>query len=265
MEAYKKMIWGSTVLGALIVVSLIMYFFIFKSEPLSPPPPAGPQLPEPALNETPVVTGVQPPEEEPESRFIDMELNGSDAVSRELLIGISAEPGFSNWINREDLIRRVTAVTDNIANGVSPAPHLAFMAPAEEFPVLVNGDKVYLNPVGYRRYDSVAKIFSSLDTPGMIAAFHQLTPAISKAYKELGYRNKKFTDTLIQAIDLLLKTPVVEDDILLEEKVKSYAFAEPRLEQLNDVQKHVLRMGPDNARKIKTKLREFRKALTAKY
>jgi hypothetical protein len=42
--------------------------------------------------------------------------------------------------------------------------------------------------------------------------------------------------------------------------VLTYAFANQDLEQLSGAQRHLVRMGPDNARKIQAKLRKLRVA-----
>ncbi|GAH52328.1 unnamed protein product, partial [marine sediment metagenome] len=75
-------------------------------------------------------------------------------------------------------------------------------------------------------------------------------------------RSLRFFDkTLTVAIVELLKAPVVEGDILLEAKVVSYKMADPELENLSEAQKHLIRMGPENVRKIQAKLREIGLAL----
>jgi hypothetical protein len=77
----------------------------------------------------------------------------------------------------------------------------------------------------------------------------------------LGYPHQDFQDTLIRAIKELLGTPIVEGDIALKEGVISYYMVDEDLEGLSDAQKHLLRMGPQNTRKIQNKLREMAVAL----
>jgi hypothetical protein len=69
--------------------------------------------------------------------------------------------------------------------------------------------------------------------------------------------------TLIQAIQKILDAPTVETEILLKEEGKgvNFLFGDDALEDLNGVQKHMLRMGPKNTRKIQQKLREMALAL----
>ena len=53
----------------------------------------------------------------------------------------------------------------------------------------------------------------------------------------------------------LLKTPVVEGDILVVPANVGYAYADPKLESLSHAQKQLLRMGPQNVRAVQEKLR----------
>lgn len=89
----------------------------------------------------------------------------------------------------------------------------------------------------------------------------QLNPLLDEAYKELGYPEEKFEDSLFEAFSLLMSTPVVYGDIYLRKKVISFAFKDPKLEKLNAAQKHLLRMGPENVKQIHTKLKEIAKKI----
>jgi hypothetical protein len=102
---------------------------------------------------------------------------------------------------------------------------------------------------------------SSLDSQKLVEIYRQIKPLMEEAYKELGYPEKEFGESLLQAFAVLLNTPVPKGDILLEEQVTTYAFSDPGLENLSAAQKHLVRMGPENARKIKAKLREILKEI----
>ncbi len=62
-----------------------------------------------------------------------------------------------------------------------------------------------------------------------------------------------FDDTLLQAIDRLLRTPVVDKEIELVPTVSSFEFADPALEDRTDAEKHFLLLGPDNLRTVQEK------------
>ena len=117
-----------------------------------------------------------------------------------------------------------------------------------------------MDPDSYARYDPVANVFSSLDPEETVILFRRFKPVIDEAYSELGYPDKDFEGTLNKAINELLAVPVVKD-VLLESKVISYGMVDPKLENLSEAQKHLLRMGHENVKKIQQKLRELKSAL----
>ena len=59
----------------------------------------------------------------------------------------------------------------------------------------------------------------------------------------------------------MLATPAVPQPIALVRTETYYQFADPSLQGLSAGQKLLLRMGPDNAAKLKARLREIRAAL----
>ena len=188
-------------------------------------------------------------------------LGDSDEWLRKKLKDLSPSRKLAEWLKLNDLIRRITAAVDNIAHGMSPRAHLKFLTPNKPFTVVKKGEEIYLNPQSYRRYDLVADVFASLDAKGAVRIFREAKPLFQEAYRELGYPNQDFQETLIQAIKELLGTPIVEGDIVLVQAVTTYQMADENLEDLDDAQKDLLRMGPQNMRKIQNKLREMALAL----
>lgn len=254
MEAYKKVIWGSLIVVVLLILPLIIYFFFIQDpEPVPAPPPAQP---------APLADSAEKPQSRPQPRQIeeslpDLELNSSDVEVRKRLAECSGEPGYGIWLKNSNIIRRVTAVTTNIANGTSPNKLLQFMAPAGSFRVTRKNGDIFIDPKSYNRYGEMAAVLESLDSKQLVDIYRKLRPLFNEAYRELGYPGESFDRVLKRAIKVVLNTPAVKGPIRLEEKVTSYAFADPELEQLNEAQKHLLRMGPLNARRIKKKLKEI--------
>jgi hypothetical protein len=257
METYKKVIWVSVIIAVVLIVPLIVYFFFLKGEAPAPPPPS--PKPEVRAPVSPAVPGkdAAAKDEPTEPAPLAVPLNNSDEPMRELLKDCSPHPRFGRWVKNKDIIRRFAAVVDNVANGESPTPHLEFLAPTEKFTVIKRGDNIYLDPAAYGRYNRMTAILTSLQTKKLVEIYRQTKPLIKQAYKELGYPGKDFGKTLFQAFSVILDTPVIGSDIeLLEEKVTAYAFADPGLENLSAAQKHLLRMGPENIKKIQAKIRE---------
>lgn len=189
------------------------------------------------------------------------ELGASDALVRELVEQLAEHPELATWLAHDELIRRFAVAVDNVAEGKSPRRHLAFLDPDEDFAGEAHGDLVVVDPESYDRYDSVARLLTALDASSVARLYRTLEPLIDEAYRDLGYPDRDFDATLREAIDLLLATPVPEGEVVLVRGVSSYEFADPALEALAPAQKHLLRMGPDNARRIQHKLREIEATL----
>jgi hypothetical protein len=259
METYRKIIIGSSVVAAVAIIVFIYFFIIPKK---APSPPQSPSTPvEQESRREAVVEPPVPGTQEEAVTPLDIPLQDSDPEVREVLQQASSHPVFIDWLKTGELVRKFVAVVDNIANGQSPANHLAFLRPQENFQVRTRNGRLVIDPQGYERYDTIAAVFGSLQEESLKSLFLRLRPLIDQAYRELGYPEKQFKDTLKEAFTVLLQTPEVEGDIYLEKKVISYAFQDPRLERLNPAQKHLLRSGPQNTQKIQAKLRHIAAAL----
>jgi hypothetical protein len=272
MEAYQKVILGSIVFIALFIIPLIIYFFFIKPAQVQSPQPLAPVSETKAADSKPVVGSSLEKDAAGKKELgltpfaADVSLNGSDPPVRELLNDCSSHPDFSRWLGNKNIIRRCTAIVDNIAEGNSPAVHLRFLDTflSKKFEVIRRKGKIIIDPESYRRYDAITSVLFSIRSETLAAHYQQLRPLLEEAYRELGKPGQTFQETLEQALDVLLKTPIPKGEVFLEEKVTTYAFADPRLEGLNDAQKHLLRMGPRNIRILQEKLREIKEKLDLK-
>ena len=255
MGSYGKVIGIGLVVIVIIAAGVGIYYYLHQKPARSPTSieqPAGKQT-SPSL-EKPV-----PGKEVPAIAL--PALRDSDEWLRKKLKDLSPYPKLAEWLKVNDLIRRITAAVDNIAHGTSPRAHLKFLTPNKSFTVVEKGEDLYLNPQSYRRYDLVADVFASLDANGSVRIFREIKPLFQEAYQELGYPNQDFQETLIQAIKELLGTPIVKGDIAVVQAVTTYQMVDENLEDLDDAQKDLLRMGPQNIRKVQNKLREMALAL----
>jgi flagellar biosynthesis/type III secretory pathway protein FliH len=89
----------------------------------------------------------------------------------------------------------------------------------------------------------------------------RLYPLFQQAYEELGNLDGYFNDRVIEVIDDLLATPEIIGPIALTQPHVMFEFADAELESRSTGQKLLLRMGPENAARVKAKLREFRERI----
>jgi hypothetical protein len=184
-------------------------------------------------------------------------LDASDALVRSAVAGLSSRPELVVWLANDDLIRRFVAAVDNVAEGRSPRTHIVFLEPDGDFLVVGEGPTLRVDPSAERRYDTLATVVSSLDVDGTVRAYNRLEPLFESAYRDLGHPEGGFGVRLTEAIAQLLATPVVSGAPGLTRHVFSYRYGDPELEELSDAQKHLLRMGPRNVKRVQAKLREF--------
>jgi hypothetical protein len=254
MEEQKKVIVAGIIFVLLIVAAAVIYYFFIYSKPQESEETAQIGQEQPMVEEK-----IQTEEEKVEP--LDVSLGESDDLVRKLAGELSSHPKLAMWLMSDELIRKFVAAVDNIANGQSPGPQIDFFKPDGDFKVIDEAGDYFLDPESYKRYDLVAEVFASLDPKGCVTLYKQLKPAIQEAYKDLGYPDTEFDNTLKKALMELLKVPVVKKDIQLEKKVVTYTMVDTDLEFLSSAQKHLLRMGPDNVRVIQGQLRLMAQSL----
>jgi len=157
----------------------------------------------------------------------------------------------------------VVVATANVADGESPREQLPFLAPQRKFAARQDGGRSVIDPASYARYDAVADLVASIDATAAIGLYKAVWPLFESAYAELGRRDRSWNDTLRLAINRLLLVPVTDRPLQLRQQPETWALTDPGLESISVAGKHLLRMGPRNARLVQAKLREVQAALDA--
>jgi hypothetical protein len=189
-------------------------------------------------------------------------LDASDAFLRDLVARLSSHPQLAAWLVNDNLVRRFVATVADLAEGISPATHLRFLTPEQAFGVQESGERLVIDPASYRRYDLLTATFVSLDTEGTTQLYRQLLPLFEEAYQELGIATRSFDDAMALAIANLLAVNVPDRLQVVASGATAYEFSDPRIEARGGAEKHLLRMGPENARRVQAKLRELADALS---
>lgn len=237
---------------AVIIVGVVVYTQFMGGEP--EPEPAPPPPPPPAP--------VEEPAPEPERPSITVPpLDASDEPLRALLEGLSAHPRLSDALATDELARAFVTTVVAIANGESPRSTLRYLEPEERFAIAERDGMVVIDPASFERYTWITGVFSSLDATGAAELYNALEPLFNEAYREIGFPEGNFRDALDAAMNVLASTPVPEGYIEIRRGNVLWVFRDPALEALSPAQKHLLRMGPANARLVQSKIREIQAAL----
>jgi hypothetical protein len=188
-------------------------------------------------------------------------LDESDAFVRQLAASLSTHPALARWLSQTALIRTLTAVVLNIADGETPRPHLELLAPKQRFHATGRARRIVPDPAGFAGYDAFGDAIASLDAAATARAYRTLEPLFEAAYRDLGHPEGGFAGALDRAIAALVAVPVLRNDVLLVPHAIGFRYADPKLEGLTGAQKQFLRLGPRNVRLVQGKLREVAAAL----
>lgn len=190
-------------------------------------------------------------------------LEESDPLVLEQLGAAGMGPELEKLAASENLVQTSAALIDGFSRGLVLRKLLPLSPPTEVFSVELVDDQLYMNPVGYGRYDGLARGVENLDTAVLVDSFHLMRPLYEQAYAQLGMDPADFDNSVVRMLDRILSTPEIEQPIALERKSVMYRYLDPALEELSPVQKQLLRMGPDNIRRIKQQAATLRAGLLA--
>jgi len=190
-------------------------------------------------------------------------LDDSDAQLKEAIAAFVTERSLEALFRMDGFIRRLVVTIDNLPQKQLPrAKYRVNRSTGGRFAVRRQGEDLYLSPDNFKRYTPIVGLIEGLDNDRLIAVYLQYYPLFQEAYEYLGYPSAYFNDRLIDVIDHLLAAPVVDGPIRLVRPHVLYKYADPDLETLSAGRKALIRVGPANANKVKTKLREIRLMLT---
>ena len=221
-----------------------------------PEPVVTPVVETPATEPEPVVVVEEPlPEPEPDplpglndsDRFVQAELGELDNANAVLRQLASAQ-----------IIRKFVVLVDGMSRGDIPDRDLPVAALQTEMTVNEQGENLFLlDPVSYNRFNLLVNTFAAIDSTTIVEKLTEWDPLFEAAYAELGYPDRTFDMALNQAIGNILQARVPAGDITLTRPSVHYHFADPALESLSDLEKLLIRMGPENAATVQRKVRDI--------
>lgn len=233
-----------------VLVACVGTLFWQYGRPAEDPPAVSTAAPSPSPEEP----GIRHPVAASEAEGPLPGLGDSDALAQKVLARLFGVESFAKLFRADGLIRRFVATVDNLPRKTVPQ-HLVPLKPVE--------GRFTPGPENQRRYLPYVRLAEAVDTKVLVASYRALYPLLQDAYEELGYPDAYFNDRLVVAIDDLLAAPEVSAPALVQ-PVVVWEFADPDLEARSSGQKIMLRMGPENAARVKARLRAIRAELTAK-
>lgn len=265
-----------TALRFLVVVALLgglAYFFLTPEVP--PPAPVEvvqPQVPPPVppeaavAEEPPIQFPIEQilPEQTQEALSDESAVPDSDALAAQALG--KAVPGgiLGDVMLMQDLVRRIVVTVDNLPREKIARKLAPVHAAGGPFLVVGGEGERRIGAENAARYLPYVRLAESVDLSTLVAGYVKLYPLFQQAYRDLGYPNGYFNDRLVAVIDHMLAAPQPEGAIAVVQPKVLYQFADPQLEALSAGQKIMVRMGADNAKRVKARLTALRALLAGK-
>jgi len=187
-------------------------------------------------------------------------LEGSDDTVANELASLGGD-GLAGLLLREQIIPRIVATVDALPRQGVATRILPLRTPQGAFAVNQADGRMTMAQRNAERYAPYMRVVEQVDAGRAVAWYVRYYPLFQQAYRDLGYPHGYFNDRLIVAIDSLLAAPQVNGSIELVRPDVYYRYADPSLQSLPTGQRLMLRMGPDNAARLKAKLRGIRTAL----
>lgn len=262
-----------TLIAVAIVVGVIYQSQSTPSEDLeliaTPEQEVEPVIQAPVVPEAVIPSAPEPepePEPQPEPALLSKPpelpgLDNSDDFIRERLLLINSKKEFSNWVKADDLIRRSASYLDGLSNGVMLSKVFPLTPPEGKFAIHKSDGSIWLNAGNYERYNSTINAIANTDMASIAKMFHFSRPLLEAAFSEMGYNPRQMDGIILQAIDVILATPIIVEPIKLTRESVVYKFADPALEALPPLQKQLLRTGPNHTKHLQKQAYALQQAL----
>lgn len=262
-----------TLIAVAIVVGVIYQSQSTPSEDLEmiaiPEQEVAPVIQAPVVPEAVIPSAPEPEAEtqvKPQQKLVSKPpqlpgIDNSDDFIRDRLLLINSKPEFSTWVKTDDLVRRTASYFDGLSNGVILSKILPLTPPEGKFATHKSDGSIWLNAGNYERYDRTINAIANTDMASIAKMFHFSRPLLEAAFSEMGYNPRQMDGIVLQAIDMVLATPIIIEPIKLTRESVIYKFADPALEALPPIQKQLLRTGPENTKHLQQQATALRNAL----
>jgi len=250
----------------LMALAASAVFFYLWRQNTSQQPPAAP------ATQPPVAAAAEPairhPIEDAQGAAASMEskplpaLMVSDTTMQNTLADLFGSASLGKVFYEDAIIHRFVTTVDNLPRKTIPSRNLPVKPIAGPLATSAKDDNISISAENASRYTPYVRMAEAIDPKSLVSAYVHFYPLIQQDYRDLGYPKGYFNDRLIEAIDDLLAAPESKGPLQVVQPKVLYQYADPELEARSAGQRIMMRMGNENAAKVKAKLQEIRRELT---
>lgn len=191
------------------------------------------------------------------------QLDDSDALAKDAIATIQNGDTWIRLLVPDGIVRHVVATVDGLPQKTLALQARPIRSASGTMLTSANAGGTAIAADNAARYAAYVSAAEAIDTSRLTGFYVRLYPLLQQAYVELGYPKGYFNDRVIVVIDHLLAAPEPPPPVYVTQPRIVYEFADPALEELSAGQKAMVRVGLDNERRLKAKLRAIRSALAA--
>ncbi|MBL8343073.1 MAG: DUF3014 domain-containing protein [Rubrivivax sp.] len=188
---------------------------------------------------------------------------------RDALAQLFSAETLATLVLAERFAPQLVATVDNLGREKAPARLWPVAPPAGRFTPRRHSGAEVLGAENFVRYTRHLALVEQVDLRLAVALYKRFYPQFQRAYEDLGYPGRHFNDRLVEVIDLLLAAPVPAEPVAVhvpaihgpvqpERPWLLYEFVDPRLQAQPAGVQLMLRMGPEQQRRVQARLRELR-------
>lgn len=181
----------------------------------------------------------------------------SDEALRSALEKTPGGDGLVPLLVPRGLVARSAAMVESLTGRVLPRQALP-MVPPGDFPL---AHRTPLTQRHFARYEPYVRALESADLRSIASAYVRMYPLFQEAWIRRTGGEGHFNDALVAAIDHLLQAPEPATPPVILRRGSRMVFEDPALERRSAGQKLMLRMGEQNARRLKAVLAEVRRRI----
>ena len=251
----------------MVLAASAVFFYLWRQNASQQPAPATPAIQPPVAAEA--APAIRHPIENAQGAAANTEtkplpaLMVSDTTMQNTLADLFGPASLGKVFYEDAIIHRFVTTVDNLPRKTIPSRNLPVKPIAGPLATSAKDDNISISADNASRYTPYVQMAESIDAKRLVSAYVHFYPLIQQDYRDLGYPKGYFNDRLIEAIDDLLAAPEVKDSLQVVQPKVLYQYADPELEARSAGQKIMIRMGNENAAKVKAKLQEIRRELTS--
>lgn len=171
-------------------------------------------------------------------------------------------PQLVQWLTPSEQVRKWVALVDQIAAGKLPRNVLPLDYPMTPFRVKHYHWRLMFDNDNYRRANWLIDVVTQISAASLARAYEAWLPQLNTAFRDLGGKGG-FDKRLREAIHRVLVVQPLNSPPDLTRLGDYYQYADPKLEQADDVEKLLWRLGPNNTERLQSYLRELEPLLIA--